>query len=98
MPFERDPEDNEISALLDFATLDGARVLEIGSGAGRLTWRYAATAGQVVGIEPDRESLVMAQAERPPTLKTPLAFFQADARKLPFPHEGFDRVLLSWTL
>jgi hypothetical protein len=34
-----DPEQNEIGALLDFVNLDGRRVLEIGSGNGRLTWR-----------------------------------------------------------
>ena len=49
-----DPEHNESNALfslpLEWA---GKSVLEIGSGDGRLTWRYADKVSRVVGLEPD---------------------------------------------
>jgi hypothetical protein len=35
-----DPEGNEAHSLFDLADLAGQRVLKIGSGTGRLTWRY----------------------------------------------------------
>jgi len=50
---ERDPEEVEIRILHEYADLAGTRVLEIGCGEGRLVWRYAATARQVGGLDPD---------------------------------------------
>jgi hypothetical protein len=47
-----DPEQNETRALFSFVELDGRRVLEIGSGDGRLTWRYAERADHVTAVEP----------------------------------------------
>ncbi|MCL4250161.1 MAG: hypothetical protein KJ065_18580 [Anaerolineae bacterium] len=41
MTMQRDPENSEVNALATFASLDDAHILEIGSGDGRLTWRYA---------------------------------------------------------
>ena len=51
-----DPEGNETSALFEiFSDWTGKSVLEIGSGDGRLTWRYADKVARVVGLEPDAE-------------------------------------------
>ena len=41
MTIRTDPEGNETATLFDLVDLDGAEVLEIGCGDGRLTWRYA---------------------------------------------------------
>ena len=41
MHLQRDPEQIEIRMLREFADLEGKHILEIGSGDGRLTWRYA---------------------------------------------------------
>jgi cyclopropane fatty-acyl-phospholipid synthase-like methyltransferase len=42
MSIIKDPEGSEIQALFDLYTdWGGKSVLEIGSGDGRLTWRYA---------------------------------------------------------
>ena len=61
-----DPERNEVDALREFAgDLEGKRVLEIGAGYGRLTWRYASNAGEVVGIDPDPERIARAEAHFP---------------------------------
>jgi hypothetical protein len=52
MTIRVDPEKNEIGVLFDFVDLDGRRVLEIGSGDGRLTSRYADRAATVTAVEP----------------------------------------------
>jgi cyclopropane fatty-acyl-phospholipid synthase-like methyltransferase len=51
MTIRVDPEKNEIGVLFDFVDLDGRRVLEIGSGEGRLTSRYADRAATVTAVE-----------------------------------------------
>ena len=52
MTIKVDPDENEIGALFDFVDRDGARVLEIGAGDCRLTWRYADRVEQVTAVEP----------------------------------------------
>ena len=96
-----DPERNEIDALLEFAgDLAGKRVLEIGAGYGRLTWRYASLAGEVVGIDPKAERIASAHNDMPEELRgrvsmleTTLEDYQRDARAA-----LFDVALLSWVL
>ena len=96
-----DPERNEVDALLEFAgDLEGKRVLEIGAGYGRLTWRYASNAGEVVGIDPNPERIARAQNEMPKELRgrvtiveTTLEEYQRDGQAPPF-----DIALMSWSL
>jgi predicted RNA methylase len=69
MPVRIDPEDAETKALLDFAgDFGGRRVLEIGCGDGRLTWRYADRAARVVAIDPDADEIAAALEDLPPRL------------------------------
>jgi len=101
MTITRDPERNEINALLEFTgALKGQRVLEIGAGNGRLTWRYASLAGEVVGIDPKPERIAQAHDDLPKgllghvvMLETTLEDFRRDA-KGPL----FDVALMSWAL
>jgi 2-polyprenyl-3-methyl-5-hydroxy-6-metoxy-1,4-benzoquinol methylase len=51
MAIRLDPENNETRALFDLADFAGQRVLEIGCGDGRLTWRYAGRAAPVTAID-----------------------------------------------
>jgi ubiquinone/menaquinone biosynthesis C-methylase UbiE len=96
-----DPERYEINALLEFAgDLRGKRVFEIGVGDGRLTWRYAANAGEVVAIDPKSDRVSQAQKEMPRDLRghvtlldTPLEAYQLDDQTPPF-----DVALMSWSL
>ncbi len=70
-----DPEEAETAILLDFTgDLAGMRVLEIGSGDGRLTWRFAHLAKYVVGIEPKTEKFSRAMTDLPSGLKNKIAF------------------------
>ncbi len=105
MTISLDPEQTETAILLDFTgDLAGRRVLEIGSGDGRLTWRYAHLAESVVGIEPSLEKFNQAINDIPPGLENKVAFqnisleeFSANLHSLPEP-ELFDLAILSWSL
>ena len=98
MTLVRDPEGNESRHLHELANLAQARVLEIGCGDGRLTWRYAATAGRVVALDTDAAPLALAIANCPDSLRSNVAFTQTNAQALPFPSERFDTAILAWSL
>ena len=97
MTFQKDPEQNETKQLLKFADLTGKRVLEIGCGEGRLTWRYATGSAVVFGIDPDRNALRVATIDRPSDLEEKVHFSNALAEHLPFSKETFEIALLSWS-
>jgi ubiquinone/menaquinone biosynthesis C-methylase UbiE len=101
MTLSFDPERNEIDALLDFTgDLKGRRVLEIGSGAGRLTWRYATQSCQVLGIDPKPGMVARAQAEMPPDLQSRVTLLESSIEHYQSIHQGtpFDLALMSWSL
>ena len=50
-----------MAALRELGGLDGARVLEIGCGDGRLTFRYAPAARSVLAINPRAEGIAKAR-------------------------------------
>ena len=95
-----DPEQNEIGALLDFVNLDGRRVLEIGSGNGRLTWHYADRAAHVTAIEPFAPAVAHAEDNLPPELvrrvvlrRAAFGEFAAETAS-----STFDVAIFSWSL
>lgn len=94
----RDPEGVEIDYLQRTEGIEGRKVLEIGCGDGRLTWRYANLAAAVTGVDPDFERLKEMATTRPETVARPVPFAQAAAEKLPFADETFDSALFSWSL
>jgi ubiquinone/menaquinone biosynthesis C-methylase UbiE len=98
MPVRIDPEDTETQALHDYADFGGKRVLEIGCGDGRLTWRYADRAAHIVAIDPKIEDIEMARADCPDALLPKLDFRVARLEELDIPAEKFDLALLSWSL
>jgi ubiquinone/menaquinone biosynthesis C-methylase UbiE len=99
MTVQIDPEHNEIKFLNQFAGFSAShRVLEIGCGDGRLTWRFARSAGHVVGIEIEQGDLRLAMVDRPSDLKNKAVFANADSVYLPFSKETFDIAILSWSL
>lgn len=98
MTFQKDPERNETKFLRRFADFAGRKVLEVGCGEGRLTWRYAERAGQVTGIDPDHNALRVATYDRPSDLENRVQFANAQAEHLPFRKETFDIALLAWSL
>jgi 16S rRNA A1518/A1519 N6-dimethyltransferase RsmA/KsgA/DIM1 with predicted DNA glycosylase/AP lyase activity len=100
MPVRTDPENNESRALFEMIDLRNRRVLEIGSGDGRLTWRYAAMAAHVTAIEPFPDALHKAKEALPFALRDhidfhnmPFAEFAASSQP-----SVFDVAILSWSL
>lgn len=98
MTFQKDPEKSENKALHRLVNPGGKRVLEIGCGEGRLTWKYARPTKQVVGIDTDLNGVRVAHYDMPTDLRKTTAFTCASSLNLPFPHESFDIALLSWSL
>lgn len=99
MTEKQDPERNEIKFLNQFADFSAShRVLEIGCGDGRLTWRYAREVRRVVGVEIERDDLRLAIIDRPADLENKAIFTNADSISLPFSKETFDLAILSWSL
>ena len=93
-----DPEDTETAALLDVADFRGKRVLEIGCGDGRLTWRYAAGAVHVTAIDPKADDIATAIEDCPASLRNHVEFRATRLEDYHPPRELFDLALLSWSL
>ena len=98
MPGEFDPHGVESQSLLKATDFNGARVLEIGSGDGRLSFRFARTPSSVIGIEPELKVLETALKTCPFDLRRRISFVQATALALPFRDGSFDIAVLAWSL
>ncbi len=98
MTLQKDPEGNEVKYLHKFGDFKNKRVLEVGCGEGRLTWKYASASTLTVGIDSDQTALRVARADSPVDLRTQVHFSGASARNIPFAHETFDIAILSWSL
>jgi 2-polyprenyl-3-methyl-5-hydroxy-6-metoxy-1,4-benzoquinol methylase len=100
MTIRVDPEHNEPRAMFAVADFRGKHVLEIGSGDGRLTWRFAGRTARVTAIDPYEDSIAQARRDLPRRLRSRVEF-QAVAFEdfAPTRQSGsFDSVLLSWSL
>jgi ubiquinone/menaquinone biosynthesis C-methylase UbiE len=97
MAILKDPEGTEITFLNRSVDFTGKRILEIGSGDGRLTWRFANPSCRVIGIDPDMDSLREAVANQPANLQKIASFVQASSITLPFPRQTFDIAILAWS-
>lgn len=94
-----DPEGAETDAMDHVgAEIAGSRVLEVGCGDGRLTWRYAARAASVLGIDPDAEEIALARAATPPGLRARVEFRGTGIESLDVPPGSFDVVVMAWSL
>ncbi len=99
MPVRIDPEGHEIAALRALAgPLAGKRVLEIGCGDGRLTWRYAADAAGVLAIDPDRDAIAVAREDLPPSLVSRVELRATGIEELYARASSFDLAIFSWAL
>jgi 2-polyprenyl-3-methyl-5-hydroxy-6-metoxy-1,4-benzoquinol methylase len=96
----KDPEGNETTALHAMVDFKDRRVLEIGCGPGRLTWRYADHAAHVMAIDPDGTDIETARANKPDRLKGRLDFLQSTLADFAGSFKGrkFDVAIFSWSL
>ena len=95
-----DPENNETLALFDLADFNGQRVLEIGCGDGRLTWRYADKAAHVTAIDAFADGILRAKENISDELKDRVEFSHIAFEDFATASEPstFDRAILSWSL
>jgi ubiquinone/menaquinone biosynthesis C-methylase UbiE len=98
VPLVVDPDGIEIEAIRALVDLDGARVVEIGCGDGRITFQYAAEAAAVVAFDTDEDAIRTADAATPPDLRDRLRFDVAHAGEIDLPAAEFDLALFSWSL
>lgn len=101
MAVQIDPEGFETHSLLEhIGSLAGKRVLEIGAGEGRLTWRYADRAAHVTALDPNADRIAVALQDLPETLHDRVTFLPVslEAFELPPGSPGFDVAILSWSL
>ena len=98
MSLQKDPEGFEKKILHKYADFKAARVLEVGCGEGRLTWKYAAATWLTVGFDPDPDALRVARADAHPDLRGRVHFMRASANAIPCPKERFDVAALAWSL
>lgn len=98
-----DPHEYETQAFFEIAgDITGKRVLEIGCGDGRLTWRYAHQAASVVGIDPDPEKIERALQNRSAQNAHKTTFHSSGLEQFRTSPDAapssFDLALLSWSL
>lgn len=93
-----DPEGTETRVIHDLVDFRNKRVIEIGCGNGRLTWRYASSAKSVLGIDLGAESIEAANAARPDELVESVSFQVGDVTSTDFPDGPYDVAVLALSL
>jgi ubiquinone/menaquinone biosynthesis C-methylase UbiE len=88
----------ELATFDELFDVRGRRVLEVGCGDGRFTFRYARRAASVLGLDPDEESIAHARDETPRGLRRRIRFEAVSARDFDLPRGEFDLALFSWSL
>lgn len=86
------------AALLDALPQAMDRLLDIGSGTGRLLEVLAPRCGSALGVDASREMLALARARLSERGLSHCAVRQADMYRLPLPDAGFDAVTLQMVL
>ena len=98
MTLIKDPERSERKYIHDVADFNNKRVLEIGCGEGRLTWKYASASSLTVGLDADQDAVRVATTDRPSDITAKTFFLNAESENIPFRKETFDIALLAWSL
>ena len=88
----------ELEALGRLGGFDGARVLEIGCGNGRLTFCYGHSAQSVLAIDPSADAIAKARDTLRVESATRVRFEVGSVLELDQPPTSFDVALLSHSL
>jgi ubiquinone/menaquinone biosynthesis C-methylase UbiE len=90
--------ETELAAYGGARLFRGRRVLDIGTGDGRLALGMARWASEIVGLDPDPAALRAARAAARRMGAAHARFRVGAAQDLPFRDRSFDVVVLSWAL
>jgi len=93
-----DAEGAHLAAILRAADFRERRVLEVGSGEGRLTWGFAPLAASVLAFDPDETAVATARADCTEELGEKVRFEAARAEEIDVPPHSVDLVFFSWSL
>ena len=95
-----DPEGTEIGVIHELVEFAGGRVLEVGCGDGRLTWRYADQAASVLALDASDMKIQRAIGSIPERLRSKVEFIVADItdEELDLPQDSFDVAILAHSL
>ncbi len=93
-----DPEERDLAVTRKHVRFAGRDVLEVGCGAGRMTFQYAPLARKVLAIDPSTKSIALAKARTPSGLKGRVAFRVAGGESVPAGDGTFDIVFFTWSL
>jgi 2-polyprenyl-3-methyl-5-hydroxy-6-metoxy-1,4-benzoquinol methylase len=94
----RDPDAVEFRAIAELVELNGARVLDVGCGTGRLTRSAAEVAASVYAFDPDEDRVNEARTALPAGLRGRVSFRVHGAEKLDVARRRFDVALCGWSL
>ena len=92
-----DVDNNLFSTLGEFTTFLGGRVLDLGSGTGRIPLFLHTQVEQIVAVDINRCMLLEQQKQREQMNGT-WGLLQGDLRVLPFPENEFDIVTAGWAI
>ena len=98
MPPVLDPEGVHLDSLRRLANFEGASVLEVGCGEGRLTGGLAEEAVSVFAFDSDAEAVATAQAQLAAEHDERVTFRVGSARQVEIPRTQYDIVVFSWSL
>lgn len=88
----------ETAMIHDLVDFGGMRVLEVGCGDGRLTWRYATEAAEAFAIDVNGKKIDRAASACPVELREKVMFKTADIVDLDAGEDSFDVAILSYSL
>jgi ubiquinone/menaquinone biosynthesis C-methylase UbiE len=89
-----DPEGRETQILHDLVDFRGKDVVEVGCGAGRMTWRYAGQARSVLALDPNEDAIAEAERQMPQALQSIVSFRTGDVRSVRLREDKHLSVLL----
>jgi ubiquinone/menaquinone biosynthesis C-methylase UbiE len=95
---QRDRDGREAAEIAAVVDVEGARIVEVGCGTGRLTAFLAARAQHVYAFDPDADSVAQATDSLPGELRDRVTFAVHDARALDVPRRRFDLAVCGWSL